>query len=100
MIDVIPNHMAWPGAHGTIDYTKFTPFNSQSFFHDFCELNKEIATAGPANATNILRKVSSALSPPCILQSADCFCVSSAGSVTTLFRFPISRPRIRLLLPS
>lgn len=48
MVDVVVNHMAYycgPALDGscgpgnTVDYSSFTPFNSQSYFHPFCEIN-------------------------------------------------------------
>lgn len=39
MVDVAPNHMGYPGAASSVDYSTFTPFNSQQYFHSYCEIN-------------------------------------------------------------
>lgn len=36
MLDVVTNHFAYLGAGNSVDYSTFYPFNSQSYFHDFC----------------------------------------------------------------
>ncbi|KKK16279.1 hypothetical protein P175DRAFT_0503862 [Aspergillus ochraceoroseus IBT 24754] len=38
MIDVVANHMGYPGAGTAVDYSSFTPFNSSSYFHSYCEI--------------------------------------------------------------
>ena len=48
MVDVVVNHMGYfcgasqdgkCGPQGSIDYSTFTPFNSESYFHLFCEID-------------------------------------------------------------
>lgn len=36
MLDVVANHFAFKGAGPSVDYSIFVPFNSKSYFHDFC----------------------------------------------------------------
>lgn len=36
MLDVVTNHFAFKGAGASVDYSIFVPFNSKSYFHDFC----------------------------------------------------------------
>nr|ADQ44918.1 alpha-amylase [Schwanniomyces occidentalis] len=36
MVDVVYNHYAWNGDGSSVDYSSFTPFNQQSYFHDYC----------------------------------------------------------------
>lgn len=36
MLDVVTNHFAYDGCGTCVDYSIFVPFNSQSYFHDFC----------------------------------------------------------------
>lgn len=36
MLDVVTNHYAFKGAGASVDYSIFAPFNSKSYFHDFC----------------------------------------------------------------
>lgn len=36
MLDVVTNHFAYEGCGTCVDYSIFVPFNSQSYFHDFC----------------------------------------------------------------
>lgn len=36
MLDVVTNHLAYDGAGDSVDYSIFAPFNSKSYFHDFC----------------------------------------------------------------
>lgn len=54
MMDTVVNHMAYfcgfaedgnCGPQGTIDYSIYNPFNSESFFHPFCEINYNNATS-------------------------------------------------------
>ena len=48
MVDVVVNHMGYfcgtaqngkCGPQGSIDYSIYTPFNSESYFHPFCEID-------------------------------------------------------------
>jgi alpha-amylase len=36
MVDVVTNHLAYNGCGNCVDYSKFNPFNSASYFHPFC----------------------------------------------------------------
>ena len=38
MVDVVANHMGYDGAGTAVDYSVFTPFNSASYFHPYCEI--------------------------------------------------------------
>ncbi|KAF2119657.1 Dioscin-alpha-L-rhamnosidase precursor [Lophiotrema nucula] len=38
MVDVVPNHMGWPGCHDTVDYSHFKLFNKASDYHSFCSI--------------------------------------------------------------
>jgi len=39
MVDVVTNHNAYWGAPSSIDYSVFTPFNDESYYHSFCEID-------------------------------------------------------------
>ncbi|KAH8593274.1 alpha-amylase [Bisporella sp. PMI_857] len=39
MVDVVTNHMAYNGCGDCVDYSTLSPFNSKSYFHDFCLIN-------------------------------------------------------------
>ncbi|KAL4994851.1 glycoside hydrolase superfamily [Aspergillus recurvatus] len=39
MLDVVANHMAYSGPGASTDFSKFTPFNSASYFHSYCAIN-------------------------------------------------------------
>jgi len=39
MVDVVVNHFAWPGAETAVNYASFVPFNSASYFHQYCPIN-------------------------------------------------------------
>ncbi|KAL3459520.1 glycoside hydrolase superfamily [Aspergillus heterothallicus] len=39
MLDVVPNHMGYPGPGASTDFSGFTPFNSASYFHSYCAIN-------------------------------------------------------------
>ena len=41
MVDVVVNHFAWYGLPTSVNYSSFTPFNSQSYFHPFCEITQQ-----------------------------------------------------------
>ncbi|PKY02692.1 family 13 alpha amylase in complex with acarbose [Aspergillus campestris IBT 28561] len=38
MVDVVANHMGYKGAGDAVDYSIFTPFNKQEYFHDYCPI--------------------------------------------------------------
>ncbi|KAH8704142.1 putative alpha-amylase [Talaromyces proteolyticus] len=38
MVDVVANHMGYDGAGTDVSYSAFNPFNSQSYFHSYCEI--------------------------------------------------------------
>jgi hypothetical protein len=39
MVDVVTNHNGWAGSSSTVDYGRFNPFNHESHYHTFCEVN-------------------------------------------------------------
>lgn len=39
MVDIAPNHMGYPGCPTCVDYSIYTPFNKQSYFHPYCKIN-------------------------------------------------------------
>jgi alpha-amylase len=39
MVDIAPNHMGYAGCPTCVDYSVFTPFNKQSYFHPYCAIN-------------------------------------------------------------
>ncbi|KIM98961.1 glycoside hydrolase family 13 protein [Oidiodendron maius Zn] len=39
MVDVVTNHMGYLGCGTCVDYSVFTPFNSESYYHPFCLIN-------------------------------------------------------------
>jgi alpha-amylase len=39
MVDIAPNHMGYAGTPASIDYSVFTPFNRQSYFHPYCTID-------------------------------------------------------------
>lgn len=39
MMDVVVNHMAYNGPADDVDYTVFQPFNNESLFHSYCEMD-------------------------------------------------------------
>ncbi|KXL47920.1 carbohydrate-binding module family 20 protein [Acidomyces richmondensis BFW] len=54
MVDIVVNHMGYYcgkaedghcGPQGTIDYSIYNPFNSEKYFHPFCEINYNNATS-------------------------------------------------------
>ncbi|KAF2817253.1 alpha-amylase [Mytilinidion resinicola] len=38
MVDVVPNHMGWPGCPDTVDYSQLHPFSDASCYHSYCPL--------------------------------------------------------------
>ncbi|KAJ5216985.1 family 13 alpha amylase in complex with acarbose [Penicillium chermesinum] len=38
MVDVVTNHMGYAGSGDSVDYSVFNPFNSQDYFHPYCEI--------------------------------------------------------------
>ncbi|EKG10746.1 hypothetical protein MPH_12129 [Macrophomina phaseolina MS6] len=39
MVDVVVNHNGWAGSAGSVDYSRFHPFNSQQYYHSYCEVS-------------------------------------------------------------
>ena len=39
MVDVVVNHNGYNGAPSSVDYSKFNPFNKQSYFHPYCSID-------------------------------------------------------------
>jgi hypothetical protein len=36
MVDIVTNHMGYAGCGECVDYSKFSPFNNESYYHPFC----------------------------------------------------------------
>ncbi|KAB8303927.1 hypothetical protein EYC80_005289 [Monilinia laxa] len=45
MVDVVTNHMGYVGCGDCVDYSIYTPFDSQSYFHPFCFIDYSNATS-------------------------------------------------------
>ncbi|KAH8791321.1 glycoside hydrolase family 13 protein [Hyaloscypha sp. PMI_1271] len=45
MVDIVTNHMGYLGCGTCVDYSVFTPFNSQSYYHPFCLIDYNNATS-------------------------------------------------------
>lgn len=45
MLDVVTNHYAYDGCGNCVDYSIFVPFDSQSYFHDFCLIDYDNITS-------------------------------------------------------
>jgi alpha-amylase len=45
MVDIVVNHFAYEGSHSSVDYSTFNPFNSASYFHDYCAIDYNDATS-------------------------------------------------------
>ncbi|RAL62812.1 hypothetical protein DID88_004654 [Monilinia fructigena] len=45
MVDVVTNHMAYVGCGNCVDYSIYTPFDSQSYFHPFCFIDYSNVTS-------------------------------------------------------
>ncbi|KAK7744988.1 hypothetical protein SLS53_003222 [Cytospora paraplurivora] len=45
MLDVVTNHYAYDGCGDCVDYSEFVPFNSKSYFHDFCLIDYDNITS-------------------------------------------------------
>lgn len=45
MVDVVTNHMGYPGCGNCVNYNDFTPFNQQSYYHPFCIIDYNNATS-------------------------------------------------------
>lgn len=39
MVDVVANHNGWNGSSGTVDYSRFHPFNDKKYYHNFCPIS-------------------------------------------------------------
>ncbi len=97
MVDIVVNHMGYYcgkaedghcGPQGTIDYSIYNPFNSEKYFHPFCEINYN-------NATSILVVRQKAI---CINTTSEAY-RCSVGKVTRSYRYRICAPRIPLCNP-
>ncbi|KAL9108899.1 MAG: hypothetical protein Q9227_006430 [Pyrenula ochraceoflavens] len=40
MVDIVVNHFGWQGNSSSVDYSKYAPFNKQSYFHSFCQITQ------------------------------------------------------------
>jgi alpha-amylase len=49
MVDIVVNHFGWDGNASTVDYSRFVPFNSSSFFHSYCTISQEDYTSRDEN---------------------------------------------------
>jgi alpha-amylase len=38
MVDVVINHVAWPGNYTNVDYTNYVPFNNAEYYHPYCPI--------------------------------------------------------------
>ncbi|KAF3768930.1 glycoside hydrolase family 13 /Carbohydrate-binding module family 20 [Cryphonectria parasitica EP155] len=45
MMDVVTNHFAYDGSPEDVDYSMFSPFNSSSHFHSYCEIDYDVITS-------------------------------------------------------
>lgn len=45
MVDIVTNHMGYVGCGTCVDYSVFTPFDKQSYYHSFCEIDYNNATS-------------------------------------------------------
>ncbi|KUI56593.1 Alpha-amylase A type-3 [Cytospora mali] len=45
MLDVVTNHFAYDGCGTCVDYSIFVPFDSKSYFHDFCLIDYDNITS-------------------------------------------------------
>lgn len=45
MLDVVTNHFAYKGCGDCVDYSLFVPFDSESYFHDFCLIDYDNDTS-------------------------------------------------------
>jgi alpha-amylase len=48
MVDIVVNHFGWAGDPANVEYDKFTPFNSESYYHPYCDVS-----APGANITTV-----------------------------------------------
>jgi alpha-amylase len=39
MVDIVTNHMGYNGCGNCVDYSRFKPFNSLSYFHQYCAID-------------------------------------------------------------
>ena len=39
MVDVVVNHFAWAGDHTSVQYDRLIPFDNQSYYHPYCDIN-------------------------------------------------------------
>ncbi|KAG7292338.1 hypothetical protein NEMBOFW57_002373 [Staphylotrichum longicolle] len=45
MVDIVTNHMAYMGCGTCVDYSRFNPFSSSSYFHSYCSINYSSQTS-------------------------------------------------------
>ncbi|EGC43184.1 alpha-amylase [Histoplasma capsulatum var. duboisii H88] len=38
MVDVVANHMGYPGSSSSVDYSRYVPFNNYIYFHPYCPI--------------------------------------------------------------
>ncbi|KAK5117010.1 hypothetical protein LTR62_006731 [Meristemomyces frigidus] len=39
MVDVVVNHVAYWGSESSVDYSKFTPFDNEGYYHPYCSID-------------------------------------------------------------
>ena len=49
MVDVVVNHFGWDGNASTVDYSRLVPFNSSSYFHNYCTISQDDYNSRNAN---------------------------------------------------
>ena len=45
MVDVVTNHMGYAGCGDCVDYSKFNPFDKESYYHPFCLIDYNYQTS-------------------------------------------------------
>lgn len=44
MVDLVLNHMAWSESYERVQFDELTPFNSSSYFHEYCDIDYDPIT--------------------------------------------------------
>jgi alpha-amylase len=39
MVDIVANHNGWNGSAGTVDYSRYHPFNNKKYYHNYCPIS-------------------------------------------------------------
>ncbi|KAI9686306.1 MAG: hypothetical protein M1820_010662, partial [Bogoriella megaspora] len=45
MVDVVVNHVGWNGSPQSVNYTAFRPFNNESYYHQYCQVDYSNSTS-------------------------------------------------------